>query len=253
MHLLVPAPPSLACQEVHVVRIAVQRFFPALFCLSAGLVTPGSAAAQGTAPAAPSTASAATPAAASAPSDVATDADGQYNRELLTLEEEVHALKEQVFRSKATLQLLKEIVVKGSSGGARASLIHINELSASYKIESVTYTLDGQGKYNKADPTGQLNAQKELKVWEGTIPPGNHNLTVNFQLRGNGFGVFSYVQDYTFNVQSTTTFNAEQGKSCSVKVIADEQKGFGRSFVERPTVRFEPQCIRLEDVEGGSK
>ena len=230
-------------------RIAVQRFFPALLCMLGVLAAPGVAHSQGT----PATS---TPAPAAAPaegSDVATDAEAQYNRELLTLEEEVHALKEQVFRSKATLQLLKEIVVKGTAGGARASIVHINGLSPSYKLESVSYNLDGQGKYNKTDPSGQLNAQKELKVWEGGISPGNHTLTVNFQLRGNGFGVFSYVQDYTFNVQSTTTFNAEQGKSCSIKVTADERKGFGRSFVERPTVRFETQCIRLDDVDGGGK
>ena len=38
--------------------------------------------------------------------------NADFNRELLTIEERVNSLKERVFRSKATLQLLKEIVVR---------------------------------------------------------------------------------------------------------------------------------------------
>ena len=47
-----------------------------------------------------------------------------FNRALRTVEEDVHALKEQVFRSKATLQLLQEIVVQGSASGARSTIWH---------------------------------------------------------------------------------------------------------------------------------
>jgi len=205
--------------------------------------------------------STATPAAAvdTAPAAEATakDADepaaegvvsSDYNRELLTIEEEVHSLKEQVFRSKATLQLLKEIVVQGSSAGSRATIWHVNKLGRGYTLESVAYYLDGQGKFSKADEAGGLDEMREFKVFEGAVPPGNHNLTVNLKLRGNGFGVFSYVKNYSFNVQSSTAFVAEEGKSCSVRVVADERKGIGRSFTERPSVQFETQCIRLADT-----
>lgn len=177
----------------------------------------------------------------------------EYNRQLLTIEEQVHSLKEDVFRAKATLQLLKEIVVQGSAVGSRATVWHINNLSRSYTIESLAYYLDGQGKFSKVDASGGLNQVKEFKVYEGALPPGNHNLTVNLQLRGNGYGIFSYVQNYTFNVQSSTVFVAEEGKSCSVRVFADERKGFGRSFIERPNVRFETKCIRLADTAAGAE
>ncbi len=177
------------------------------------------------------------------------DQGEQFDKELLTIEEQVHSLKEQVFRSKATLQLLKEIVVQASSAGSRATIWHVNKLGRGYTIESVAYYLDGQGKFSKADPKGGLDEMDEFKVFEGALPPGQHNLTVNMQLRGNGFGIFSYVKDYTFNVQASTAFNAEEGKSCTVRVVADERKGIGRSFVERPNVRFETQCIRLTDSE----
>ncbi len=173
-----------------------------------------------------------------------------YNQELRTIEEQVHGLKERVFRSKATLQLLREIVVQGSSSGSRAAVWHINKLGASYTIESVAYYLDGQGKFSKADTTGELDSKKEFKVFDGAVPPGNHQLTMSMQLRGNGFGVFSYVKNYTFNVQSSTAFVAEEGKSCQVRVVANERKGIGRSFTERPNVSFETRCVRLSEAGG---
>ena len=172
-----------------------------------------------------------------------------FNQELLTIEEEVSSLKEQVFRSKATLQLLKEIVVQGTSEGSKATIWHVNKLGSGYTLESVAYFLDGRGQFAKSDPTGVLDEQREFKVFDGALPPGNHNLTVNMKLRGNGFGVFSYVKNYTFNVQSSTSFTAEEGKSCQVRVVANERKGIGRSFTERPNVAFETRCIRLADAE----
>jgi hypothetical protein len=173
-----------------------------------------------------------------------------YSRELLTIEEQVNGLKERVFRSKATLQLLKEIVVQGSSSGSRGKITHINKLSRSYSIESISYYLDGQGKFSKVDTSGALGAQKELAIFDGPIPPGNHNLTVHLKLRGNGFGVFSYVSNYVFNVQASTSFTAEDGKSCKVKSIIDERGGIARSFTERPSVKFETRCMRLAEDAG---
>jgi hypothetical protein len=178
---------------------------------------------------------------------------GDYDRQLLTIEEEVHSLKEQVFRAKATLQLLKEIVVQGTSAGSRATVWHENKLGRGYTVESIAYYLDGQGKFSKADPTGGLDEMREFKVFEGAVPPGAHNVTVNIRLRGNGFGVFSYVKDYTFNVQSSHSFVAEEGKNCSVRVVSDERRGIGRSFTERPNVQFETTCTRLTDAAGSSE
>jgi len=174
-----------------------------------------------------------------------------FNRELLTIEEQVNGLKERVFRSKATLQLLKEIVIQGSSSGSRGKVLHVNKLGRSYTIESISYYLDGQVKFSKVDLSGGLGAQKQVSIFDGPLPPGDHNLSVHLKLRGNGFGVFSYVSNYVFNVQASTAFTAEDGKSCRVKALIDERGGIGRSFTERPSVKFETRCIRLAEDLGG--
>jgi hypothetical protein len=173
------------------------------------------------------------------------EANKEYNRQLLTLEENVNLLKEQVFRSKATLQLLKEIVIQGRSTGSRASVWHVNQLGPAYTLRSISFYLDGQSILTKSDPSGELDISTEIKVWEGVVPPGNHNLTVSAVLQGNGFGVFSYVENYTFNVKSSYAFLAEDNSLASVRVVLDERRGIGRSFVERPQVVYEVQTSRL--------
>lgn len=172
-----------------------------------------------------------------------------YHLELLSLEEDVNSLKERVFRSKATLQLLKEIVIEGSTTGSRATIWHVNELSSAYKVMSITYLLDGQSIYSRTDDDGALSASKEVKIWEGALPPGDHNITVSAVLQGNGFGVFSYVENYNFSMRSSYGFEAEDEHHASVRVVLDERKGIGRSFIERPQVVYEVQSTRLSEGE----
>ena len=179
--------------------------------------------------------------------------DPDYNRELRTVEEQVNGLKERVFRSKATLQLLKEIVIQGASTGSRATIWHVNKLGRSYNLESVSYYLDGQGKFSKADPDGSLNESREFKVFDGAIPPGEHSITVNAKLRGNGLGIFSYVENYELNFKANTNFIAEEGKNCQIQVVMEKRKGVGRSFTERPNVSFETRCVSLQDESGAEE
>jgi len=215
----------------------------------AALVVPiafAAAAAAAQEPAPPATADAASDAAA--PSDApAPIADPKsFDLELRTMEEDVNALKEQVFRSKAILLLLKEIVVQGSAGGSRATIFHVNKLGASYKIESVSYYLDGQGRFSQTDENGNLNVTKELEVWDGAIPPGTHTLSATIKIRGDGMGIFSYVENYTFTVQASDSFEAEEGKACQVRTLVGQKKGITRSFTERVNVTFETRCDPLE-------
>lgn len=164
----------------------------------------------------------------------------QLSRELRTVEEDVNQLKERVFRSKATLQLLKELVVEGATVGSRVSIWHVNRLGGSYSMEAVKYFLDGKNVFTKVDPNGSLDVSRDLKVHEQAVPPGTHNLQVTMVLRGKGYRVFSYLRTYQFNLQSAYSFRVEEGRTTVVKVIA-ESRGALKNFVERPTVRYDEQ------------
>lgn len=178
-----------------------------------------------------------------------TEEAGDFNRELLTVEEQVDALKERVFRSKATLQLLKEIVIEGATTGSRATIWHVNKLGTAYKLESITYLLDGQSKFSKSDPSGSLSDSREFKIHDGALPPGNHNLSVDFKIRPTGFGIFKYAQAYEISVRSNYAFEAELGKACTVRSVLTDRGGVANSFEERAKVDFELKCERIADAQ----
>lgn len=162
-----------------------------------------------------------------------------YNRKLKGIEERVNSLKEKVFRSKSRLLLLRETVLHGVVSGAKAVLFHVNQLGSSYTLESVTYFLDGSKIYSRADASGDLSKKEEIKIFEGNIPPGNHSVTVNLVLRGNGFGVFSYLNAYKFKVQHSYNFIAEEGKVSRLRIISYEKNGLMRDFKDRPNIKYD--------------
>lgn len=183
----------------------------------------------------------ATPAAvaADASAGAVTDAaQPRLTRELRTVEEEVTSLKERVFRSKATLKLLEELVVDSSISGARLVLWHENKLGGGYSLEAAQYFIDGRPVYTRTDPAGSLNSTREIKLWDQALSPGPHTLQVDLVLRGNGYKVFSYLRDYQFNVSSSYAFDVEEGRISVLRVIADS-RGALYSFEERPTVRYD--------------
>ncbi len=186
------------------------------------------------------------PTTAEADAEEAEQAAADFRRELRTVEEDVSNLKERVFRSKATLKLLKELVIDSALTGSRMVLWHVNKLGGGYSMESVQYFLDGKNVFNKVDPGGTLDTVREIKVSDATIPSGNHTLQVNMVLRGKGYKVFSYLRSYQFKVTSSYVFNLEEGKITTLRVMADSKGGL-RNFVERPTIQYDERAETIRE------
>jgi hypothetical protein len=175
----------------------------------------------------------AAPAAPSKPIDA-----GTYAVRLRDLEQRINELKERIFRSKARLSLLAETVLEGVVGGGQAVIIHENRMSQSYRLVRVVYALDGAPIFTKADEEGTLGDQKEFEVYNGSIIPGEHTLTVNLEYRGHGYGVFSYLKGYRFKLRSTYTFAVPEGRVSTVHVVGYEKGGPTTPLEERPAVRY---------------
>jgi len=177
-------------------------------------------------------------------------AEEQNDLKVRTLEERVSDLKEKIFRTKARLMNLQEMVIGGDiTTGAKAVLIHRNEMGSSFYLESVAYALDGAPVYSKADQDGDLEKREEFEVFNGRIVPGNHQLSVQLVYRGHGFGLFSYLEGYKFKVQSAYTFNAEPGKALTVKVVGFEKGGLTTELKDRPSVRYDVDVQREEATQ----
>jgi len=169
--------------------------------------------------------------------------------QLLSMNEDVNITKKQVFNAKATLGLLRELVVQGNSAGSKSSVWHVNKLSNSYTIEAISLFIDGESQYAKSDASGGISDSNELMLFDEKIKPGQHSITVEYRLRGNGLGVFNYVNQYGFNVQSSSIFTAEEGQNCQITILLDDHSFFTHSFLERPFISISDQCSELSESE----
>jgi hypothetical protein len=205
---------------------------------------PAGAAAQPTPPPAPAPPPPVDPATASQAA-----ANGSYTVRLHDLERRVNELKEQIFRSKARLNLLKETVLHGVIAGARAVITHRNEMGSMYTPIRYVYALDGQEIYSKSDESGKLGDQKEIEVFNGSITPGNHTLSVQMIYQGNGYGVFSYLKGYKFIAKSSRTFTAPEGKQLQLKVVGFEKGNpVTTDPKDRPAVDFRESLVADKDT-----
>jgi hypothetical protein len=189
-------------------------------------------------PAQPKANTAPPPAAQTTPAGQAAPAEeAPTNLRLRTLEQKVEVLKEQAWRVKARVGMLKEAVL-GGGVGARATIVHDNQMGGSFKMVRLVYALDGVQIFSRADDTGKLGDIKNLDILSGPIAPGNHTLGVIIDYRGNGYGVFSYLKEYKFNVKSSHTFTAAEGKQTQITVVGYEKGGITAQLKDRPSVEF---------------
>ncbi len=59
-----------------------------------------------------------------------------------------------------------------------------------------------------------------------------------FDLQGHGFGAFSYLRAYRFEVRSSHSFTAVEGKTVTLQALAYEKGGVTTPLEERPAIRY---------------
>jgi len=199
-----------------------------------------------------------TQAAASAPAPAAADknkVDGAtYAVRLRDLEARVDELKEQIRRSHTRLSLLSDTILSGGVGGARAEISFRNDISNAFRLTGAVFVLDGVVQYNKQDDSesGLLASQKEIPIFSGAIPPGDHTLQVMLKLQGYGYGVFSYLRGYKFDVKSSHAFTITEGKTVALEAIVWEKGDVTTPLEQRPSIRFTENVKTGASGEGPS-
>jgi len=169
--------------------------------------------------------------------------DQAYSARLRAMEQRVSELKERVFRSKARLNLLRETVLHGVIAGSRAVIVHRNEMGGSFRLIKAVYSIDGSKVFAQSDDTGALDEKDEFEVFNGTIVPGNHTVSVVLEYKGHGYGLFPYLKGYTFKVRASHTFTAADGKQTVVKVVGYEKGNFTTDLKDRPAVDFRVNVV----------
>lgn len=209
---------------------------------SAKPATSGSAASTTTAmassaPSAPTTA---------APNGSAVAMDGAtYNVRLRDLEARVDELKDQIRRSHTRLALLSDTILSGGAAGSRSEINYHNEMSSAFRLVRALFVLDGAVQYNRQDDTGALADQKDIPIYSGSITPGDHTMSALLTFQGNGYGVFTYLRGYKFEVKSSHSFTAVEGKTLSVTATSYESGGVTTPLQDRPKIEWKEKVQAL--------
>jgi hypothetical protein len=203
----------------------------------------------------PASAAPAAPTTSSAAATTPTSMDGStYSVRLRDLEQRIDELKEQIRRSHTRLSLLSDTILGGGAAGSRAAITFDNEMSGAFRLTRAVFVLDGAVQYNRSDDTGALADQKSIPVYQGSIPPGDHTLQVVLELRGHGYGVFSYLRGYKFEVRSSHSFTVTDGKAVTLRAVAYEKGGVTTPLEQRPAVRYVENVgsVDSQDTSGAS-
>lgn len=172
-----------------------------------------------------------------------------YAVRLRDLEARVDELKDQIRRSHTRLALLSDTILSGGAAGSRAEVLFRNEMSTAFRLTRAIVIIDGAVQYNRQDDTGALAEQKEIPIFSGSIPPGDHTVQIKINLRGNGYGVFTYLKGYNFEVTSAHSFTAVEGKQLQVIATALEKGGVTTPLEQRPQVQWEE---KIGGIGGGA-
>lgn len=161
-----------------------------------------------------------------------------YAVRLRDLEQRVDELKDQIRRSHTRLALLSDTIISGGAAGSRAEVTFHNEMSSAFKLVRALFVVDGAVQYNKQDDSGALAEQKEIPIFNGSMPPGDHTVQVILNFQGNGYGVFTYLRGYKFEVKSAHSFTAVEGKTLGLVATALEKGGVTTPLEQRPTIEW---------------
>jgi hypothetical protein len=176
---------------------------------------------------------------------------GTYSVRLRDLEQRVDELKDQIRRSHTRLALLSDTILGGGAAGSRAEVGFENQMSSAFLLTRALFVVDGQIQYNRQDDSGSLSDQKVIPIYSGSMPPGDHTIQLALTFQGNGFGVFSYLRGYKFEVKSSHAFTATEGKALSVTATAYEKGGATTPLEERPTIQWQEKVQALGPATAG--
>ena len=152
------------------------------------------------------------------------------------IERKMHSLRGEVQNLKSEILTLGEQISSGFVTGTKLLIVYNNALGGAFKVESIEYKLDGFTIYANNDPA-KLEASTELVVFDANVLPGSHTVDVVYTLRGTGYGVFTYMEDYSFDLRNQYHFSTPRGQAVELNVQAVD-RGSGENLRDRPSLKF---------------
>jgi hypothetical protein len=114
-----------------------------------------------------------------------------------------------------------------------------SELGKRYRLIEASVAIDGDEVARREAPKGQ-ELERSFTAFDGALTPGRHAVSVTLVYEGRNAGVFSYVDNYKFRVQSSYAFDAVGNGPAALNVVARERPGADVPLEKKPTMEISP-------------
>ena len=169
---------------------------------------------------------------------LATALQGNHEETVEQLQGQLDKIAVRLDYVRDTVSLLQDTALGGEIGETRVVISHKNELGDGYLLESAQYLLNEGILLQESDKNGRLSSVQSRVLFEGQMDPGTYHITVDIACRSGGFGVFSYVTAYRYNVASKYTLRVHEGRVNKLDIVVYQNSDITLQAGERLSVRL---------------
>ena len=166
-----------------------------------------------------------------------------YDLRVKELETRIDDLKDQVFRSKSRIVLLKETLLGNKLAGSKALVAYKNDIGKAFRLRRMTYVLDGNVLRNELDSDGSLSDKETINVFEGPLGPGTHNLVVQLEWQGRG-RAFA-MDNYTMKLEKACRFTVDEGMATVLDVTVYKEGGATERIDQSANIKCEATQTKM--------
>ncbi|MGZ3424011.1 MAG: hypothetical protein ACXVEE_39485 [Polyangiales bacterium] len=113
-------------------------------------------------------------------------------------------------------------------------VVFVSEMSGAFVLEGVTMRVDGSPLVKNG-----LTDVTEVALGGFTLRGGTHEVEVEADYRGHGYGVFAYLDKYHFKARTRRNFELPDPRPRVLRCIGYERGGVTTPIEERPQIRCE--------------
>lgn len=162
---------------------------------------------------------------------------------LRTLSNDTAQLRADVGQSYRRLLALQNQMF-GEDLGARVTIRQESAVDPFYRLEQITYALDGQTLLSRSGD----EIVEPLEIHDGIVGPGDHTLTVVLRYVGEGHGVIGYLPGYRFVMRSAYQFTVPSSGRLDLRV-RPYTRGPMVPYTERLAIEYEADEIERADLD----
>ena len=182
-----------------------------------------------------------TPAPEAAPTPAPAPAAEKPKVDLDSLNNEYHALRDELFRSRAKVELLGAALFK-----TRMVTTFQYKAQRAWPLKKVTMRLDDQPVYSVDAPAAPPD--EPIKIYEGFVAPGRHSLAIRVECGATGESRLPYSAENTF------VFDVADGKQARVELTVDETGDGPQQIANKKQGDFDVRVrARVKSLERDAK